>query len=191
MQILLQGHSLPPPTVISAVPLLPSQTRPTEPPPPPEDPLTFPDAEDTTGLARVRMWGVRHDATPASTPAPNTFFPADAPTSTSTPTAVIPATTISTPPAVVNVASPSILEEEPSNVGASVTVSRTTGWRHRKANEAWKALQQREASTEDSAGPPPAKRRKPYTCHLCAQMMNKGLWNGDLTVWNLINVLFL
>ena len=88
VKILLQGRSLPPPTVISPVPLQPAQTRPTEPPTPAE-PLTFPEAEDTVGVARVRAWGI-HQA------------PVIIPASTSTTTHTLGPSTPTTLPAAVS-----------------------------------------------------------------------------------------
>ncbi len=180
VRILLQGQSLPPPIVVSAVPLPSLQTRPTEPPPPPEDPLTFPEADDTVGVARVR---VRRGPLPIATPSSSPTFHTTTATSTSASTATTTTLThTSAPVSAVATTSPSAStapEEEASNIGALVTVvttcmSRTTSWRHRRAQEAWRAQQRAESTIDPQAEPPPAKRRKLYTCQRCGQPMSKG-----------------
>lgn len=156
VRTLLQGRSLPPPSVVSAVPLPPPQTRPTEPPLPPQNPLIFSEPEDTVGMARVRGAPSISLATTVSPllPVTSTYVPA----STSA---------TSSPPSPASATAPG----DPSNIATSVTASRTTSWRHRKAQEAW-------TQAKGSSDPPPPKRRKAYTCQLCGQTKGKGQWPG-------------
>ena len=76
--LLLQGLSLPSPSVCSLTPLPPLQERPVSPPPPLEQPHTFDEPEDTLGQAQVR--GV-----PPSAGASLSVPPPPSPTLTSAP----------------------------------------------------------------------------------------------------------
>ncbi len=165
---LLQGRSLPPLSVVAVVPLLPPQTRPTEPPLPPENPLVFSEPEDTVGMARVRgapsiSLAVLHTTVPPLLHITSTSPPASTSATSSTSLSPYPAGSATE-------------LGEPSNVATSVTVvttSRTTSWRHRKAEDAWR-------QAKCSSDPPPSKRRKAYTCQLCGQTKGKGKRPGDL-----------
>lgn len=52
--MLMQGLSLPSPSPSSSTPLPPPCQRPTTAPPPPSEPHTYEEIEDTTGMARVK-----------------------------------------------------------------------------------------------------------------------------------------
>ena len=67
VRTLLQGLSLPSPSAVSSSPLLPVQTRPTELPPPPQQPHIFEESPDTVGQARVRG-ALANSSTTASQP---------------------------------------------------------------------------------------------------------------------------
>ena len=102
VRTLMQGLSLPSPSMVSASPLSPVQSRPTELPPPPQQPLTFEDLPDTVGQAWV------NDSS------------ADPSTSSMQP----PSTSSTQPPF------PSTLSL--ASTVTVATTSRTTDWRRRK-----------------------------------------------------------
>lgn len=67
VKMLLQGlPKLPPPRTTAAEPLLPALERYTSPPPPPDNPHIFPEAEDRRGMAHVRSAAIATVYVPTS-----------------------------------------------------------------------------------------------------------------------------
>lgn len=178
----MQGLSLPLPSVVSCCPLPPLQTRPTEVPPPPQQPHIYDEPPDTVGQARVR------GAFTTTATITTTTTVATAQPSTSLPTFSVPPPSPGTPASTVYTAStplatplsspstePSLgstvtvittsLATPLSSLGSTVTAaSRTTDWRRRK----------REAELNASSGiKKPRVERKGYTCRICGELMNK------------------
>lgn len=166
VKLLLQGRSLPGSQLSCASDSLPpAQSRPCSLPPPPDDQLTFPEPEDTTGQAHVRQ----------SRPAPSTAQDTSS-TSTGTSSAQDPS---SEPSSSSSAPGPSSSAPGPSSSAPGQTshapvptpatpllVSRTTEWRRRKQAEAAGST-----SAPTTAAAP--RSRKVYSCRICGQAMSK------------------
>ena len=151
IKTLMQGIplSLPPPCATE--PFSPAVERPTEPPPPPQDPHLFPEPEDTTGKAVIGRRRSVVVATPIAAPPTPSARASAASTSASTSTSGVGMSTSSTsmsPSASADLSSLGgevMVQDEPE-------VSRTTKWRQLK----------RTGSTA-----PPGRLRRAYMCKVC------------------------
>ena len=164
IKLLLQGRSFPGSQLSYASESLPSaQSRPCSPPPPPDDPLTFPEPEDTSGQARVRQ----------SNPAPSTVQDTSSTQDPSSKTSSAPGPSSSTPGPSSSTPCPSSsapgqASHVPVQTPATPLVSRTTEWRHRK--QAAAAAGSTNIPTSAAA---PSRPRKVYSCRICGEAMSK------------------
>lgn len=141
--MLMQGLSLPSPSVCATQPLPPARQRPSSPPPTPTDPHPFHEPEDTTGRACVR--GSSRQSTPVPFPV-QSIVPMPASQKLRN-TPVLEQATL--PTEVVQLAEVEV---------QTTTVPRTTAWRQRKRTAAVATLPQTQA-------------RRKYTCRICGEPM--------------------
>ena len=141
--MLMQGLSLPSPSVCAPQPLPSARQHPSSPPPTPTHPHSFHEPEDTTGRASVR--GSSRRSTPVPLPVQSTSH------------SIVPMTIQDTP--VLEPASlpTEVVQLEEVEV-QTTTVPRTTAWRQRKRAAAVATL-------------PEAQARRKYACTICGEPM--------------------
>ena len=145
--MLMQGLSLPSPSLCAPQPLPPARQRPSSPPLAPTHPHPFHEPEDTTGRACVR--GSSRQSTPVPLPIQSTscVVPMQAPQ------------TIQDMPVFKPAALPAEMVQLEEAEVQTTTVPRTTAWRQRKRAAVVSTL-------------PQAQTRRKYTCTICGEPMS-------------------
>lgn len=166
----MQGLSLPSSSMVTCCPLPPLQTRPTELPPPPQQPHSFDEPPDTVGQAWVRGTFTTAATTTSTTniivtAEPSTALPTfSIQTSPSSTSPSLMSTTVATTQHATSLPTSSVTVPLSSLPSVATTVSRTTAWRQRK----------RKAEAIASCSiKKPREQQQGYTCHICGKPMNK------------------
>ena len=165
--MLLQGLTLPMPSICAAANLPPALEQPSSPPSPPVEPFQFMEPEDTYGQLRPQRRSEPQSRSSSIT------FPPPVPTSSSSSlispgplsnqleeTWPVPLSEGTNPPVPAAAVFETVVTENPAGDNYD---TRTSRWRHLKRTESEEQL------------PAIKKPRKPYTCLKCGQRKTKGM----------------
>ena len=164
--MLLQGLTLPMPSICAAANLPPALEQPSSPPSPPVEPFQFMEPEDTYGQLRPQRRSEPQSRSSSIT------FPPPVPTSSSSLISPgplsdqleeiwpVPLSEGTNPPVPAAAVFETVVTENPAGDNYD---TRTSRWRHLKRTESEEQL------------PAIKKPRKPYTCLKCGQRKTKGM----------------